>query len=112
MTGGNIREVSGMKYRIHSVVETYTQGVAMKPGQHPIVESNSDDLKEEKSDSSDGQSHYHRSEATGDRNGFFHRVKHEHKGIKQITNVNVHIEQQKDDGCSGCFKALTSIFKR
>lgn len=103
-----------MKYRIRSVIEShYTQGVDMKSDNKPIIQSSSsDDLKEEKSDSSDGRNHYHRSEASGDRNGFFHRVKHEHKGISQVTNVNVHIEKQQDDGCSGCFKALTSIFKR
>jgi hypothetical protein len=101
-----------MKYRVHSVIETFTEGGDMKSGHAPIVESNSDELKEEKSSSPDGNSHYHRSEASSDRNGFFHRVKNEHKGISQVTNVNVHIEQQKDDGCSGCFKALTSIFRR
>lgn len=103
-----------MTFKIHSVIETITKGDAdmMKDYKEPVFESNGD-LKEEKSDSSgDGRRHYHRSEASSDRNGFFHRVKQEHKGIKQVTNVNVHIEQQKDDGCSGCFKALTSIFKR
>lgn len=101
-----------MKYSVHSVIETYTEGVAMKGDREPEVSSNSDDLKEEKSISPDGSRRYHRSEAKSSRDGFFHRVQNQHKGISQVTNVNVHIEQQKDDGCSGCFKALTSIFRR
>lgn len=82
----------------------------MKSDQIPITESDGDDIKEE-SDSLDGK-HYHRSEASSDKNGFFHRVKHHHKGIKQVTNVNVKIEQHTDDGCSGCFKAIISCLKR
>lgn len=103
-----------MKYRIHSVIETWTEGVDMKSGQdEPVIESNSsDDLKEEKSVSPNGRSHYHRSEASSDRNGFFHRVRNEHKGISQVTNVNVKIEQKSDDGCTGCFKAIASVFRR
>ena len=98
-----------MKYRIHSVIETYTEGVAMKPDQNPLVESNADELKESKSDSFDGRSHYHRSEAKSDRNGFFHRVKHEHEGISQVTNVNINI-QPEQDCMTGCFKAIFKGF--
>ena len=95
-----------MRYSVHSVIETYTEGAGMKGNKEPEVSSNSDELKEDNSISLDGKKMHHRSEAKGNRDGFFHRVKHEHKGIKQVTNVNVHIEQQRDDGCSGCFKAL------
>lgn len=98
--------------RITSVIETYTEGADMKSDREekePIVESNADELKEYKSDSSDERSHYHRSEANSDRNGFFHRVKHEHKGIKQVTNVNINI-QPEQDCMTGCFKAIFKGF--
>lgn len=78
----------------------------------PIVESNSDELLETKSESLDRKSSYHRSEARSHKGGFFHRVKHEHEGISQVTNVNVKIEQAKDDDpVSGCFKSIFKCIK-
>lgn len=69
------------------------------------------DAKEEKSDSS-SPSRKHISEARSSRNRLFHKVKFEHGAIKQITNVNVHIEPDSEDPCTGCFKAIVGIFKK
>ena len=101
-----------MRYSVHSVIETFTEGANMRNDRDPEVSSNSDELKEEKSISPDGKKSCHRSEARSDHDGFFHQVKSRHRGISQVTNVNVNIQQQSDDGCAGCFKAIASVFRR
>lgn len=84
----------------------------MMEEKEPIVEHQSSGVLEEKSDSSDGKTFRHRSEAKTDQNSFFHRVRVEKGGVSQITNVNVNIQPDKDDPCTGCFKAIASVFKK
>lgn len=99
-----------MRYTIHSIIETkYTGGSAMDD---QLEERTSGDLVDQKSDSGNEPSRHHRSEAKGSKDGFFHQVKHKHRGVQQVTNVNVEIRQDSDAGCSGCFKAIASILKR
>lgn len=123
-----------MKYIIHSTIETYTEGANMK-GRHNRrnrSQSPANSLPEEKkemdskiesetngnlvssdshSPSSDEKKDYHRSEAKSSKHGFFHKVRVEREGVSQVTNVNVNIQPDKDDPCTGCFKAIASMFK-
>lgn len=55
--------------------------------------------------------HHYRSEATTDKNRFFHGVKSDNKGVKQEVNVTVNVDQ-KDDCLTGCFAALAKCFKK
>jgi hypothetical protein len=103
-----------MKYTIHSTIEyEYRECSEMKDEKEPIIEHDSSGVLKEKSDSPDGDGARlrHRSEAHSDQNKFFHRVRVEKNGVSQITNVNVNIQPDKDDPCTGCFKAMAKMFK-
>lgn len=46
-------------------------------------------------------------------NSFFKPVQTEEKAQGCVQNVNVEINiDRSEDGCTGCFKALASVFKR
>lgn len=112
-----------MKYVISSTIDNYitvTGDAAMKNKKHsqPVIKSESNgELAESKSLSDDekeldANTFHHRSEATTSKKGMFHRVKMDHNGVQQITNVNVQIEQAKeDDAVTGCFKSLFKCLK-
>jgi hypothetical protein len=102
-----------MRYTIHSTIEhEYRECSPMMDEKEPIIEHKSSGvLLEEKSHSPDGRSFRHRSEAHTDENRFFHRVRVEKNGVSQITNVNIQIQPDKEDPCTGCFKALFKCIK-
>jgi hypothetical protein len=100
-----------MKYTIHSTIEYEYRESSPMDVKEPIIEQKSSGILEEKSDSSDRKTYRHRSEARSDQNSFFHRVRVEKNGVSQITNVNVNIQPDKEDPCTGCFKAIVKMFK-
>jgi len=100
-----------MRYTIHSTIDyEYREGSPMD-GKEPVIDHQSSGVLEEKSDSSDGRTYRHRSEARSDQNSFFHRVRVEKNGVSQVTNVNVQIQPDKEDPCTGCFKMIMKCFK-
>ena len=46
------------------------------------------------------------------KNGMFHSVQANNKGTKQTTNINIKIENPKDDCCGSCLDALKTCFKK
>ena len=101
-----------MKYAIHSTIEyEYRECSPMMDEKEPIIEHKSSGVLEEKSDSLDGHTLRHRSEARSDQNSFFHRVRVEKNGVSQITNVNVSVQPDNQDCVTGCFKGIIKLFK-
>lgn len=107
-----------MKYTITSTIDSYiVEGNTMQKSR-PVIHAESDgELRSIPSDSDviiaddekelDDNAFHHRSQAQASKKGMFHRVLIDHKGVKQVTNINVKIEQPKeDDAVSGCFKSL------
>lgn len=104
-----------MTYRIRSIIEIHHGGVDDMKDEKEIEQKGVE--SEEKSDgslssSSEKKSHKYRSEAVSDRNRMFHSVRQRHGGINQKVKVEVNIEQQSDQCLNGCFKAITSCFRR
>jgi hypothetical protein len=102
--------------RIRSIIEIHHgRDDDMKDEKQPEEKSELQEY-EEKSNGSlspDSQKkNIYRSEAVSDRNRMFHSVRQRQGNVRQDVKVEVKIEQQSDQCLNGCFKAITSCFKR
>ncbi len=92
-----------MGRKITSIIEVSTEGCTMP--KHKKV-SGSPKVNEEKP-----HNHHYKSEATTDRNRFFHGVKTTNDGVTQNVSVTVNVDQ-KEDCMTGCFSAIAKCFGR
>lgn len=56
------------------------------------------------------KNHYHSPTPNSDKNRLFHAPKKKEDHIQNV-NIEIKIEQPKDDCMSGCFQALVGCFK-
>lgn len=93
-----------MGHKISSKIEIISEGCTMKHKRKRVRENPN-------SDKGKPHDHHYKSEASTDKNRFFHKVKGNNNGVTQNVNVEVKVEQQ-DDCLTSCFAGLAKCFGR